>query len=389
MENDKCTMRRRAMMQFGVLAAAITLYFVFLRFDAVAGVLQTVTKAIQPVVIGFVLAYILRPVAVWLEKKLSSVKPISKVARGISIALTMIATICIIWAFCAVVIPQLVESVGGLIAVLPEQMTSLEQTIEEYLQTNEEAAAQFAEVAASVQQYLTDWVQKNLLGSLTAVISNVMGMVSAVISLILSLIVSLYLLLGWERYGAQCRKLFLAYSRNEAFNRDVFESLKHVNGIFNGYIIGKILDSAIVGAICFVGMMILRMPYAILISVIVGVTNVIPVFGPFIGAIPSAFLILLVSPAQCVAFLVFILILQQADGNIIGPHILGDSTGLSALYVTIAILLFGKLLGFVGMLIGVPVFATLYYLVKRVTERRLKARNEPWQTEEYMKNKEK
>lgn len=385
MENEQKERRRRALTQFSILAAAIALYFVFLRFDVVSSVLQTGINAVAPVIVGFAIAYILRPAAVWLEKKLSGVKRIGKMARGISVAVVLLAAVSIVWGFCAIVIPQLMESVKGLIAVLPGQMAALAEKIEEYLSTNEEAAAQFEQIAQSVQNYLAQWVQTNLLGSITSLIGNVVGMFSMLVSLFLSLIVALYLLLGWERYGAQCKKLFLAYSSNETFNQAVFESAAHINGIFNGYIIGKILDSAIIGAICFVGMIILRMPYSLLISVIVGVTNVIPVFGPFIGAIPSAFLILLVSPAQCVAFLVFILVLQQADGNVIGPRILGDSTGLSALYVTLSILLFGKLLGFVGMVLGVPVFAALYYLVKRITEQRLKEKKLPTQTEEYMK----
>ena len=138
--------------------------------------------------------------------------------------------------------------------------------------------------------------------------------------------------------------------------------------IFSGFISGKLLDSLIVGVICFACLTVLKMPYALLVSVIVGVTNIIPMFGPFIGAIPSAFLILLVSPSKCIVFLIFIIILQQLDGNVIGPRILGNSTGLSAFYVTVAMMLFGKLMGFVGMIVGVPLFATLYYIVKRLAE---------------------
>ena len=210
---------------------------------------------------------------------------------------------------------------------------------------------------------------------------------SALINTVVSVVVTIYLLLGREHYLAQCRKLFLSVSRNERFNRAVFEALTQTNRIFNGFISGKLLDSLIVGIICFVCLSLLRMPYALLISVIVGMTNIIPMFGPFIGAVPSAFLLLLVSPMKCLIFLVFIIILQQVDGNIIGPRILGNSTGLSALYVTVAMLLFGKLMGFFGMIVGVPLFATLYYIVKRLAEYSLRKQGLPADTKEYVHRK--
>ena len=153
--------------------------------------------------------------------------------------------------------------------------------------------------------------------------------------------------------------------------------------MFGGFITGKLIDSLIVGVICYIFMLILRLDYPLIISVIIGVTNIIPMFGPFIGAVPCAFLLLLVSPKQCIIFVIFVFILQQIDGNIIGPMILGDSTGLNSFYVTVAILLFGSLFGFVGMIIGVPLFATIYYVVKRVAEYFLRRRGLPTETSAY------
>ena len=175
----------------------------------------------------------------------------------------------------------------------------------------------------------------------------------------------------------------ISVSKNEKFNLAVFDVLHQANHIFNGFISGKLVDSLIVGIICFIVMSLLKMPYSLLISVIVGVTNIIPMFGPIIGAVPGAFLLLMISPKQCVIFLIFIVILQQVDGNVIGPRILGNSTGVSALYVTVAILMFGKLWGFLGMLVGVPVFATLYYIVKKFAEQSLRKRGLPTETSEY------
>ena len=215
-----------------------------------------------------------------------------------------------------------------------------------YLESDSEAADTVMQMITSMETSLMSWIKTNLFATVSTVASSVLSIGSALVNLVVSVIVTIYLLLEREHYIAQCRKLFYAVSRNKRFNCVVMETMHQVNQIFSGFISGKLLDSLIVGIICFVCLTILQMPYALLVSVIVGVTNIIPMFGPFIGAIPSAFLVLLVSPTKCLIFLIFIIILQQLDGNIIGPRILGNSTGLSALYVTVAMLLFGKLMGF-------------------------------------------
>lgn len=383
MENEKKILRKKALIHFEVIAAAIVLYFFFLRFAAVSSVLKTIFAGLKPLILGFAVAFVLRPAVIRLEALLKKTK-LKKAARPISIFVVLVLAIALFVMFCAFVFPQLIESIRSLVTALPDQIARFSARLEAYLAENAEAAEYVDPLVASIEAYITDWIQNHLLASITALISNVVAVGSSVISMIVALIVTLYLLLGWERYNAQCKKLFLACSKKEDFNLAVFDTMKHINTIFNGFIVGKIVDSMIIGAICFVVMALLRMPYTLLISVIVGVTNVIPMFGPFIGAVPSAFLILLVSPSKCLIFLVFILILQQLDGNVIGPFILGDSTGLSALYVTLAILLFGKLFGFIGMLLGVPTFASLYYIVKRLAEAELKKRSLPTSTEEYI-----
>lgn len=383
MENEKKMLRKKALIHFEVIAAAIVLYFFFLRFAAVSSVLKTIFAGLKPLILGFAVAFVLRPAVIRLEALLKKTK-LKKAARPISIFVVLVLAIALFVMFCAFVFPQLIESIRSLVTALPDQIARFSARLEAYLAENAEAAEYVDPLVASIEAYITDWIQNHLLASITALISNVVAVGSSVISMIVALIVTLYLLLGWERYNAQCKKLFLACSKKEDFNLAVFDTMKHINTIFNGFIVGKIVDSMIIGVICFVVMALLRMPYTLLISVIVGVTNVIPMFGPFIGAVPSAFLILLVSPSKCLIFLVFILILQQLDGNVIGPFILGDSTGLSALYVTLAILLFGKLFGFIGMLLGVPTFASLYYIVKRLAEAELKKRSLPTSTEEYI-----
>ena len=374
---------------FGVIAASIILYFLLLRFDQFSGIIDTIFNALSPVVTGVAFSYLLRPLArrleLWLRCRSIRISPY---ARAISVMVTILTALAVISIFFMVIIPQITESVRTFISVAPAQLRALLRQLEEYTQANSEIAANFERVVTSVQDYITNWLKTDMLGSLGKLVGNAMAFLTGLVSLIISVVVTAYVLTGWEHYVAQLKKLFLALSHNDTFNGAVFETIKQMNQIFSGFISGKLLDSLIVGIICFIFMTVGGMPYGVLISVIIGVTNIIPMFGPFIGAIPSAFLILLVSPVRCLVFIIFILVLQQVDGNIIGPRILGNSTGLSPLYVTIGILLFSKLFGFIGMLIGVPLFATIYHLVKRLAEAELQRRHLSINTEDYTsKNK--
>ena len=194
--------------------------------------------------------------------------------------------------------------------------------------------------------------------------------------------ISVYILMGKETFIGQAKKI--VYAILPAYKGNVLiETIRKGNDIFGGFISGKILDSAIIGVLCFIGLSILKMPYCLLVSVIVGVTNVVPFFGPYIGAIPCTILITLANPIQGLYFVIFILVLQQLDGNIIGPRILGESTGLSSFWVIFAILVGGGLFGFLGMVIGVPAFATIYYIIKRIISYILKRRGLPQETNDY------
>lgn len=368
---------------FVSLSATILFFFLLFRFQEIKAFFALILSALRPVVVGIALAYLLRPIALRLERLLRRIK-ISRPARLLSVLLTLILTFGVLGLCCAFILPQLVESVGSLVKDLPGLLETQLDRLSAYLESDDDTAAAVMQMIASAETSLLAWVKANLFSTVSTVANRVLSIGSALVNLIVSIIVTVYLLLDWERYLAQCRKLFHAVSKNERVNRAVSDAVRQTNRIFSGFISGKLLDSLIVGIICFICLSIMKMPYAMLVSVIVGVTNVIPMFGPYIGAIPSAFLILLVSPAKCIVFLVFIVVLQQVDGNIIGPRILGNSTGLSALYVTVAALLFGKLLGFLGMIIGVPLFATLYYIVKRLAEYSLKKQNMPVETAEYI-----
>jgi len=212
--------------------------------------------------------------------------------------------------------------------------------------------------------------------------SRVILTLKTLLNLIIGVIVCVYFLNGKDKFKAQIKKVITALFRRDTAN-EIFEFGNYAHHAFGGFITGKIIDSIIIGVICFISMSIFRLPYPLLISVIVGVTNIIPFFGPFIGAVPSALIILMVSPIQALYFLILVIILQQLDGNIIGPAILGNSTGLSSFWVLFSIVIFGGLFGPVGMIIGVPVFAVIYYYAGKWIRKRLRNKGLEDRTEEY------
>lgn len=379
MKNDQESKeyRKLGLTLFTVLAAAILFYFAMLRLDSIGGVIGGIVSALKPLMGGIAMAYILRPVAMRLEGLMTGGKKCrlpQKLARILSVIITVLAALALVTVFIIVVLPSLIETLRSLITTLPGQISQLIRAVDEYLEGNTEIQLRVNDMVRNVEVLFTNWISKDLLGSAMAVISNVISVLYGFVSAFIAIVVAVYLLLGWEKYIGKCKKLFVALCRNTSFSKATLDTMAEANRIFSGFITGKLIDSLIVWALCFICMTLFRMPYPMLISFIIGVTNIIPVFGPFIGAVPSAFLILLVSPVQCLWFIVFILVLQQIDGNIIGPRILGDSIGLSALYITIAMLVFSKLFGVLGMILGVPLFGILYYLVKRFAEAELKRR---------------
>ena len=389
MEPNKKFYWRLGAVIFGSLAAAIAFFFLLFCFEEIKNFIFLILSGLRPILAGMVLAYLLCPIAKFLERQCKKISQLSSFARAISVALTMLFAFGILGLFCALIIPQLAQSVGGLVEDLPGMLEVQMKRLSTYLKSDDSVAVTIMQMIESAETTLVSWMKTNLFSTVSTLASSVLSIGSTLLNIVVSVIVTIYLLLGREHYVAQCKKLFYSISKNKRFNRIVGETLQQANKIFGGFISGKLLDSLIIGVICFFCLVIMKMPYALLISVIVGVTNIIPVFGPFIGAVPSAFLLLLVSPGKCVAFLIFIVVLQQVDGNIIGPRILGNSTGLSAFYVMVAMLLFGKLLGFVGMIIGVPLFATLYYMIKRVVEYSLRRQKLPVDTAEYEKASQK
>ena len=258
--------------------------------------------------------------------------------------------------------------------------------INRFLKQDSPAAGYMDTLINDASKYLEKWLRKNVMEQsdfIANITTGVYNVVKAVFNAIICLIISVYVLMTKEKFIGQAKKIIYAIFRPR-YGNVVMEVFRKADDVFGGFFIGKIIDSLIIGCICFVGLAILRMPYVALISVIVGVTNIIPFFGPYIGAIPSFILIFLVDPMKGVYFIIFIIILQQVDGNVIGPKILGNTTGLSPFWVIFAILLFGGSFGVIGMLFGVPIFAMIYYIVKRIVEHILKKRRLPEETEQYI-----
>lgn len=380
----------QGMTLFIVVIACILCYFAILRFDVIARGIKKVVDILKPIIYGIGLAYLLNPIMKYVEKWFEKVfhkyfkqeKTFSRVSRTVGIVGSLVFTMVIVFALLNMIIPELYKSIMGLVQSLP---TLIENGIERLnqLQNSEFASNEmFGKVLTKATEVMGSWMQSDLLGYTNEIMTGVLGIFGEVLDFLIGICAAVYLLTNKEQFLGQSRKIIYALLPVKKANI-VLHICRKSNETFGGFIIGKIIDSAIIGVLCFIGVSILKMPYVVLVSVFVGVTNVIPYFGPFIGAIPCAILILLVDPLKGLYFIIFILLLQQLDGNVIGPKILGDSTGLSAFWVLFSILLFGGLYGVVGMIIGVPTFAMIYYVAKLYIVQKLEHKQLPTGTSCY------
>lgn len=359
---------------FLVIAASIALVFLIVRVDRVKVMCSMLASILAPITYGAVLAYLLTPVynrvrdyvAKWLKPMIAKEDTRLSISRGLATIASVVVLAAIVVGLFSMLIPQLLKSAMSIVEALPTSVNNLQVWLQQVLADNPNLEQRVMEHYGMAVEYLQNWVTNDMVPTLTRIISGLSsGLFTLVIALkniLIGVIVMVYLLNMKEKLITQSKMIVYGAFPLKAANK-IIEEFRFVHHVFGGFIIGKLLDSLIIGIMCFVLLSWMKMPYVLLVSVIVGVTNVIPFFGPFIGAIPSAFLILLVSPIKCLYFIGFILLLQQFDGNILGPKILGDSTGLSSFWVLFSILLFGGLFGFVGMIIGVPTFAVFYKLV--------------------------
>ena len=353
---------------------------------------QTLLGILMPFVYGLAMAYLLTPVFNWLharfapalQKHVKNPRRAARAAKFLSTTLSVLLALLLVAALLWMVLPQVISSIVGLVEsnLLTNSIQNVTGWIEDTLQNNPQFEAAAQRVYAEAVAALTAWVKTDMLPQLTNLMSGLLGTLTFFKNVFIGIIIAIYVLNSKQLFAAQAKKLLYGCLSTRRANI-VLDNARFTHRVFGGFINGKLLDSLIIGILCFVGMTALRMPYAMLISVVVGVTNIIPFFGPFIGAIPSGLLILLIDPLKALYFVLFILALQQFDGNILGPKILGDSTGLSSFWVMFAILLAGGLFGFVGMVVGVPLFAVLYSILSGLVCHSLRRRGMPEETQAY------
>ncbi len=382
-----------------LIVLILCICFIYLIFmgDNISGLLHALVTLSMPVIDGFAIAFIATPVLNGIEQRIVipfcykmkwnvQKRKVQKRMRAVSLLFTMLIIIVTVYGFFSIVIKQFIPSIQSIIFQFPVYINNLITLLDKVLADNPEAERYIANLLSTYSADLDKWLDTNVIPRINDVIlsvsMSVISVLKALYNLIIGFIISVYILSSKEKFASQAKKIAYALLEREHANQ-LIESCRFVNRTFIGFLSGKIIDSIIIGILCYIGVSIMKMPYAVLISVIIGVTNIIPFFGPYIGAIPSALLILVIEPVKCLPFIIFILALQQLDGNVIGPKILGNSTGLTGFWVIFSITIFGGMWGILGMLIGVPFFAVLYACVRDFTNRLLKKRSLSTSTSDY------
>ena len=363
-----------------ILASGILCAFVLFKMPVIIFVLKGITEILKPFLYGVVFAYLLAPLCNKIEEKLFQFFPKAKAkARRficfIAIVISLCVAIAVIWLIIMMIIPQVWDSVMKIIQMVPQKLIVVNNWIEHMLENQPELQAYFEEFSSQAESNIdsllnVDTIQKvqSIINSLSVQLFGVLGVVK---NIFLGLLISAYLLGSRKLFGAQAG-LILHGVFSDKWAKIIEEEIRYTDKMFNGFLVGKIIDSAIIGLLCFAGTSIMGFEAPAFISVIIGITNIIPFFGPFIGAIPCGLLLLLENPMHCLYFIIFIFVLQQLDGNVIGPNILGNTTGVSSFWVLFAILLFGGMWGVVGMVIGVPLFAVIYDIIRKLVYRGLR-----------------
>lgn len=363
-----------------ILASGILCAFVLFKMPVIISVLKGITEILKPFLYGVVFAYLLAPLCNKIEEKLFQffLKAKAKARRFIcfiAIVISLCVAIAVIWLIIMMIIPQVWDSVMKIIQMVPQKLIVVNNWIEHMLENQPELQAYFEEFSSQAESNIdsllnVDTIQKvqSIINSLSVQLFGVLGVVK---NIFLGLLISAYLLGSRKLFGAQAG-LILHGVFSDKWAKIIEEEIRYTDKMFNGFLVGKIIDSAIIGLLCFAGTSIMGFEAPAFISVIIGITNIIPFFGPFIGAIPCGLLLLLENPMHCLYFIIFIFVLQQLDGNVIGPKILGNTTGVSSFWVLFAILLFGGMWGVVGMVIGVPLFAVIYDIIRKLVYRGLR-----------------
>ena len=381
---------------FLTAAAGILFYFVIFHMRVLKSGIDLVIAILMPVIYGLLISYVLWPLVRIFETKLfgkilkkMKVTPTAKGKKAIRLTCvlaTLFLFLFAIYLLLALLIPQVANSIASIVENFPRYIDNIQEWISSTLKNNPDMENTVNNLISTYSEKAEEWLSQDLMPQMNSIIrelsSGLVGFITFIKNVILGIIVSIYMLYGKENLIANAKKgVYALFSTRRA--NQIIKDCQYIDATFGKYIIGMMLDSLNIAVWCYVGLLILQMPYAILISVVVGVTNFIPFFGPYLGAIPSAVLIFMVNPIQALYFIIFIFVLQQIDGNFIAPRILGDSTGMSSLMVLVAIMVGGGLFGIPGMLIGVPVCAVLCTAVRHFMERRLADKNLPTDQEFY------
>ena len=357
---------------FGAISLSILFFFLIYRFQGFGDAISKLTGILMPFIYGAVIAYLLKPVCNCVENFLRRLLPekMGTAANMLAVTISLLFGILVVYALIMMIVPQLITSVTTLYYTARNNLNDFVDwaSHQEIIASNQKLLDFIETSYDNLQDTLDNLVRTKLVPSMQSLLSGaalgVMSFVTFLKNIVIGLIVSVYLLASRKKFGQQGKLILYSLVKPRWANL-IMEEIRYADRMFGGFINGKILDSAIIGVLCYIACLIFKFPSALLVSVIIGVTNVIPFFGPFIGAIPATLLILIQNPIKALWFVLCVLVLQQVDGNIIGPKILGNTTGLSSFWVLFAILLFGGLWGFVGMIIGVPLFAVIYDVLKK------------------------
>ncbi len=371
---------------FGVVAASILLFFLLLKLEYIVGGIFKILSTLTPIFLGIMFAYLLnplvnviekyamRPAGDWVYKKFfKEAKKKERVMRISAICATYLLALVLIWLFIEFVVPSLLESLNLMVTNIPTYVNNIYDYLKGFLQDNPDLKT----IVDSMNTNITDTVSKFMMPTMDSIMANVAaGITSALrwlVNIVIGLIVSVYLIYDKDTFVGGMKKFLDLILPKQVYDVTM-TTLGYIDKVFGGFMVAKIIDSLLIGIITFFFLAVFRIPYALVISVIVGVTNIIPYFGPFIGAIPCATLLLLINPTKSLTFVVLILIIQQFDGNILGPKLIGNKTGIKSFWVLFSILFFGGLFGFAGMLFGVPIFAVISSMINNFVNKKLAKR---------------
>ena len=358
---------------FSAIICSIAVYFIFLKFNYISAFFSKLIGILTPVIIGIVFAYLFNPIVSWFERRLNkydNIKKKKKLSRVLGIIITyllfLILVIVMIWFF----IPNLLDSLNIMIKNIPTYLENIFSFIKKI-------CLKYNINDKFIDTYRSDinaLIKSSVVPNLDIIINNlatgITSLIKTIINIIISFIISIYLIYDKESFSEDIDRILKAYCSKETYNKVIY-SFKYIYKVFGGFMVARLIDSLIIGIITFIVLSIFKIPYALLIAFVVGITNIIPFFGPFIGAIPSIILLLIVNPTKALEFGIIILIIQQFDGNILGPKLIGNKIGMKSFWILFAILLFGGLFGFIGMIIAVPLFACIYELLKTDTKDRI------------------